>query len=244
MRASQSASVPEDAERPEPPQTPSGLRGDVRASRFVGVVALAVAVAAIALVFLHGASGVRGLEPGTAMPPFAVPLALGEVNGDANVATAAGQGEAGSRPACTVRGAGILNICQLYEQRPVVLALFVPAGSCPGVLGDLQRAQASFPDVAFAAVAIKGERAPVRRLIAADQLTLPVGLDRDGALASLYQVVTCAQVNFAYPGGVIQSRPLLTRPPPATLHARIGELVAAAEARGWRRPLGSPAGAG
>jgi hypothetical protein len=236
--------VPEDAERPEPAQTPSGLRGDVRASRFVGVVALVVAVVAIALVFLHGPSGVRGPGPGTAMPPFAVPLALGEVNGDANVATAAGQGAAGSRPACAVRGPGILNICQLYEQRPVVLALFVPAGSCAHVLGDLQRVQASFPEVAFAAVAIKGERAPVRRLIAANRLTLPVGLDRDGTLASLYQVVTCAQVDFAYPGGVIQSRPLLTRPPPATLHARIGQLVAAAEARGWRRPLGTPAQAG
>jgi hypothetical protein len=236
--------VPEDAEPPDPPQTPSGLRGDARASRLVGVLALAIAVVALAFVFLRGPSGVRGLAPGSAMPPFAVPLALGEVNGDANVATAAGQGAAGTRPACSVRGPGILNVCQLYEQRPLVLALFVPAGSCPRVVRDLQRAQASFPGVAFAAVAIKGERAPVRRLIAANHLTLPVGLDRDGALASLYQVVTCAQVDFAYPGGLIQSRPLLTRPPPTTLHARIGELVAAAEARGWRRPPGLPAGAG
>ena len=52
-------------------------------------------------------------------------------------------------------GRGILNVCQLYERGPVVLALFVDAGSCPAVLGDLQALAPSFPGVRFAAVAIK-----------------------------------------------------------------------------------------
>ena len=68
-------------------------------------------------------------------------------------------------PACTVRGPGILNICQLYEQGPVVLALFVDAGSCPRVLSDMQALAPSFPGVRFAGVAIKGDRgraAPAR----------------------------------------------------------------------------------
>ena len=60
-----------------------------------------------------------------------MPLALGELNGEANIATHADEGEEGKRPACSVRGAGILNICELYEQGPVVLALFIDAGSCP-----------------------------------------------------------------------------------------------------------------
>lgn len=211
--------------------------GDGRASRYLGGIAL-VAVLAFVLVTLHSPGGVHGPTPGTRMPPFAVPLALGDLSGDANVATAPNQGAAGRRPACTVRGAGILNVCELYERGPVVLALFLQAGSCARVLPDLQRLAPAFPGVSFAAVAIKGERAAVRRLIAADHLTLPVGLDPDGVLASLYQAVTCTQVDFAYPGGVIQSHALLTRPPPSTLRARVGELVAAAEARGWRRPLG------
>ena len=130
-------------------------------------------------------------------------------------------------PACTERGPQILNICELYEQGPVVLALFVDGGSCPDVLGDMQALRASFPGVRFAAVAIKGDTAGVRKLIRSRGLTFPVGLDRDGALAALYKVATCPQVTFVEPGGVVQSKALLTRPSPAALRARVAALAAA-----------------
>jgi hypothetical protein len=186
---------------------------------------------------LTQSNGVGGIEPGHRLAPFAVPLALGEVNGDADIATHADEGEAGKRPACAVRGTGILNICELYERGPVVLALFVDAGSCPRVLSDLQALAPSFPGVRFAGVALKGERGPLRRLMRARRLSIPIGFDRDGALASLYNVVSCAQVTFAYPGGVVQSRPLLEGPSLATLRARVSELVQAARERGSRMPL-------
>jgi hypothetical protein len=83
-------------------------------------------------------------------------------------------------------------------------------------------------------VALKGERAPLRRLIRARRLSIPIGFDRDGALAALYKVVSCSQVTFAYPGGVVQSKPLLEGPAPATLRARVSELVQAARAHGLR----------
>jgi hypothetical protein len=102
----------------------------------------------------------------------------------------------------------------------------------------MQALAPSFPGVQFAGVAIRGDRGGLRRLVRARHLTLPVGLDRDGALAALYKVASCPQVTLAYPGGVVQSRPLLTRPPYATLRNRVSELVAGAQARGWRRPLG------
>jgi hypothetical protein len=63
---------------------------------------------------------------------------------------------------------------------------------------------------------------------------LPVGIDGDGAVATLYQVASCPQVSFAYPGGVVQSAALLSRPSRAVLRTRLSELVAAARARGWR----------
>lgn len=137
-------------------------------------------------------------------------------------------------PACQVRQPQVLNICQLYEQGPVVLALFVDAGSCPGVLSDLQRLSVAFPGVRFAGVAIKGERAALRRLVRSKRLTLPVGIDGDGALAALYKVASCPQVSFAYPGGRVQSKALLGRVPLANLRARVSELVTASRARGWR----------
>jgi hypothetical protein len=159
------------------------------------------------------------------------------VNGDVNVATRPNQGAAGNTPACAVRGAGVLNVCELYERGPVVLALFVDAGSCAAVLGDMDALAGAFPGVSFAAVAIKGERGSLRRLIRERGLTnVAVGFDSDGVLASMYRLASCPQLTFVLPGGAVQSAAILSRPPLATLRARVGELVAAAKARGWKAP--------
>ncbi len=177
-------------------------------------------------------NGDTGVPPGRDVPPFAVPLALGNLPGDANVATAADLGAAGRVPACTVHKPQVLNMCQLYEQGPVVLALFVPGQSCPDVLSEMQSLLASFPQVRFAAVAIKSTRASVRRLLSKLHLTFPVGLDPDGALAALYELASCPQVSFVERGGVVQSRALLNTPSLATLRRRVRALVAASQASG------------
>jgi hypothetical protein len=208
-----------------------------RYGRYVGLLGVLIAVLFVINTTLSNSHDVGGIAPGHRLAPFAVPLALGEVNGDANIATHADDGEAGKRPACSVRGKGILNVCELYEQGPVVLALFVDAGSCPRTLSEMQALALSFPGVRFAGVALEGERAKLRALMRARSLSIPIGFDRDGALAALYDVVSCAQVNFAYPGGVVQSKPLLEVPSPATLRTRVSELVRAARARGDRPQL-------
>jgi len=213
-----------------PPEPAPGQRW----GRYLGVLfVLAFVLIAIHTV-LDKATLVRGIEPGHRLPPFAVPLAVGDEKGDADVATHANDGAAGRVPACSLRDAQLLNVCELYEQGPVVLALFVDSGSCPDILSDMQALAPSFPGVRFAAVAIKGNRGRLRRLVRAQHLTLPVGIDSDGAVATLYQVASCPQVTFAYPGGVVQSAALLSRPSRAALRARLGELVAAARARGWK----------
>ena len=212
---------------PEPAAPP-------RYGRYVGLLALLILALITVNTIVTKPNGDKGIEPGHPLPPFAVPLALGSVVGDADVATSADQGAAGRVPACQERGPQILNVCQLYERGPVVLALFVDSGSCPAVVSDLQALVPSFPGVQFAAVAIKGQRAALRRLVHTRGLSLAVGVDRDGALAGLYKVATCPQVTFAYPGGLVQSRALLSRPAPATLRARVSQLVAASRSRGWR----------
>jgi hypothetical protein len=207
-----------------------------RYGRYAGLLALLVLVLITINTIVTKPNGSTGIAPGHRLPPFAVPLAQGNLNGAADVATAADQGAAGRVPACNERGPQILNICQLYEQGPVVLALFVDAGSCPAVLSDMQALAPSFPGVRFAAVAIKGNRAQLRRLVGTRHLSLPVGIDSDGRLVALYKLASCPQVTFAYPGGIVQSRALLSRPSLATLRARLRALVAAARARGWRGP--------
>src|SRR5271155_1801692 len=79
-----------------------------------------------------------GTPPGQRLPPFAAPLVGGDLPGQADIATHADDGEAGRVPACAERGPQILNVCQLYEQGPLVLALFVDSGSCVSVLSSMQ----------------------------------------------------------------------------------------------------------
>jgi hypothetical protein len=230
---------------PEPPGEPGRGAFDEAAARsapryghgygrYMGLLGVLLIVLLALNAALSKHNGASGIEPGRPLPPFAVPLATGSLVGDANVATRANEGAAGRQPACSVRGPQILNVCQLYEAGPVVLALFIDSGSCPAILGDLQAIAPSFPGVRFAGVSLGGSRTALRRLIRARGLSLPIGIDRDGALVSLYRDASCPQIDLAYPGGAVQSRALLTRPSISTLRARVSALVVASRARGWR----------
>jgi hypothetical protein len=213
--------------------SPGGVAG-TRYGLYVVILAAILLVAFTVHVALNSHKGVTGIRPGTRIPPFAAPYALGGPAGEVDVATHADDGSAGKIPACSERGPRILNICELYERGPVVLALFFQAGSCPGILEDLQQLASLFPQVGFAAVAVKEGGSSVARLVHAKHLTLPVGVDGEGRLGELFSMVSCPQVMFVYPGGIVQSAGLLGMQSLPTLRARVSELVAASHARGWR----------
>jgi hypothetical protein len=222
---------PPERRRGGPFATPHG-------GRWVGVLAIVILILITINTIVTPSNGLAGIAPGRQMPPFAAPLATGDLQGSVNVATHPNDGPA-KHAACTVRGPQILNVCQLYAQGPVVLALFIDGSACDGVLGEMQtlsRAGGSFSGVRFAAVAIKGERSSLRALVRSERLTFPVGIDSEGVLPGLYAMASCPQITFAYPGGVVQSKALLTTPSPAVLRRRVGELVAASVAHGWRAP--------
>lgn len=223
----------------------SGLPGPVGAdpsnrisgARYGGYVVVLAAILLVAFtihVALTSHKGTTSIRPGARIPPFAAPYALGGPPGEVDIATHANSGQAGKVPACSERGPGILNICQLYERGPVVLALFFDAGSCAKILDEEQQLAQSFPQVSFVAVAVKEQAASIARQVRSKQLTVPVGVDQDGRLGELYAMVSCPQITFAYPGGVVQSAALSSTPSLATLRARVAELVAASRARGWR----------
>ncbi|HUB36460.1 MAG TPA: hypothetical protein VL972_06515 [Solirubrobacteraceae bacterium] len=208
-----------------------------RYGRYVGLLAFVILVLITLNTALTKPNGVRGIEPGYRVPPFAAPLANGNVKGDVNVATHANDGSAGKRAACEVRGPGILNVCELYEHRPLVLALFVNGGSCQRVLGEMQTLAREYPQVGFAGVALRGERRAVSKLVREQGLTrVPVGYDEDGVLLTLYKMASCPQVSFVLPGGIVQSPALLSGPSLAQLRVRVRGLLAAARAHGYERP--------
>jgi hypothetical protein len=208
-----------------------------RRSRYGWVVALAV-FALIVYVSLntlrsdHVSS--RGPKVDSRVPPFAAPLALGDVNGDVNVARKAGEGEAGDRPACSVRGPGILNSCQLAERGPFVLAFLATRGTkCTRQLDVLERLSATHPDIQIAAVAIRGDRDDLRALVRRHGWRFPVAYDHDGILANLLGVAVCPLLTYALPGGIVHDS-TVGEVASADLDRRLTGLESAARGRGWR----------
>jgi hypothetical protein len=178
--------------------------------------------------------GSAGLKVGSQMPPFAAPLALGSVDGDVNVARKAGQGSAGDKPACSVRGPGILNSCQLAERGPFVIAFMATRGAqCTRELDALQRLLPRHPHLQVAAVSIRGDRDDLRALVRRHGWRFPVAWDHDGILANLFGVAVCPQVTYALPGGAVQAT-TVGELGADELDAHLTSLERAARARGWR----------
>jgi hypothetical protein len=207
-----------------------------RRPRYGWIVALAV-FALIVYVSLntlrsdHVSS--RGPKAGSRVPPFAAPLALGGLDGDVNIARKPGEGEAGDKPACSVRGPQILNSCQLAERGPFVLAVLATRGAkCTDQLDVLERARAAHPDIQFAAVAIRGDRAGLRTLVRAHGWRFPVAYDRDGILANLLGVAVCPLLTYVLPGGVVRES-TVGEVGASDLDGRLTALEGAARAEGW-----------
>lgn len=162
-----------------------------RPGLIVGVLALAV----IAYISYNSVTtegpGSRGVNPGGELPAFAAPLALADLEGDADMS-------------CDERGEDILNVCELSERGPVVLAFFAePIARCVEQIDVLDRLRARFPDVQFAAIATLGDRDELRERIRERGWELPVGYDHDGAVANAYAVAVCPQITFAERGGEV-----------------------------------------
>jgi len=178
--------------------------GAARTGTWIAGVAAVVVLCYIALNTLGAdAPGSKGLQEGEKLPPFAMPLATSQGREfDANVATKAGEGA--RRPACQVRGPEVLNSCELAERGPVVLAFFATGDRrCARQVDVLDRLAPRFPDVSFAAVAIKATREDAAPLVRRHRWRLPVGYDHDAAVTNLYAVAVCPLVTFADRGGKV-----------------------------------------
>ena len=178
---------------------------------------------------LAKSNGATGIAPGHRAATLRGAAGAGKPGGRRRRRDARRRGRAGNVPACTVRGARVLNICQLYEQGPVVLALFVDDGLLPGCPQRHAGARALLPArCASRPSRSKANAASCGELVRARRLTLPVGIDQRRGAGGAVQSVELPADDFAYPGGVVQSKALLSRP----------SLAASARARAaswWRR---------
>jgi thiol-disulfide isomerase/thioredoxin len=187
-----------------------------RYSIAVGLVFLALVVVAS----IHGLGGggedTLGLDrqpPHWALPEFAVPAAAGALEGDANVAqdnceTSAVPcpEEARRTPACRIPARGAIRVCDLFDRPLVISFWFTKGGGCVAQQDAVDSVYERYRGrVSFLSLDVRDDRDTVRGLISQRGWRLPVGYDRDGAVAALYRVGGCPTFAFAYPGGTLES---------------------------------------
>ena len=83
---------------------------------------------------------------------------------------------------------------------------FSKGGECADQQDVVNRVYARYRGrVSFLSLDIRDDRDTVRELIRRRRWRMPVGYDRDGAVAGLYRVGGCPTFAYAYPGGTLES---------------------------------------
>lgn len=178
-------------------------------------------VVIVAIAFLNGVpggggGGTLGLDEQPArwpLPEFAVPDAAGKLEGDANVAQddcSAGElpcpADARRTPACRVSTPEAIRICDFFDLPLVISFWFSKGGDCVDQQDVVSRVHSRYRGrVNFLSLDIRDDRDDVRELIRQRRWAMPVGYDRDGAVASLYRVGGCPTFAYVYPGGTLES---------------------------------------
>ncbi len=186
-------------------------------STVVGLLFLAlIIVVTIHTITTHN-QGILGLQKVSADEPlaeFAVPVAVSNLEGDANVA----QDDCSSdqlpcpadqrrTPACGVAGPNVIRVCDSFNL-PLVLSFWFTRGgnNCEtqqDVVSEVSRRYRG--RVNFLSIDVRDSRDSVRDLVRERGWRMPVGYDHDGAVSTLYRVGGCPTFVYAYPGGILKS---------------------------------------
>ncbi|HET9153327.1 MAG TPA: TlpA disulfide reductase family protein [Solirubrobacterales bacterium] len=211
-----------------------------RYALLVGLLFLAVIVVATVNTLEGGGEGTLGLDQFPSrwpLPEFAVPAGAGRLEGDANVAQDDCESSqlpcpGGSRrtPACRIGTRGAIRVCDLFDRPLVISFWFTEGDGCVDQQDVVQDAYRRYRSrVGFLSMDIRDDRGTLRDLIRQHGWTMPVGYDRDGAVATLYGVGGCPTFAYVYPGGTLQSASIGDLSV-SQLSARIGRLLAATRA--------------
>ena len=190
-----------------------------RYSIVVGLLFLAViVVATIQTLGGGGGEGTLGLDRQPThwpLPEFAVPVAAGQLEGDANVAQddceSSARALSRGRPprlrlpasARRTRSASATSSTARWCSR----SGSPKAATAPTSRTSSTRVYARYRGrVNFLSLNVRDDRDTVRDLVREHGWKMPVGYDRDGAVASLYRVGGCPTFAYVYPGGTLAER--------------------------------------
>jgi hypothetical protein len=187
-----------------------------RYSFAVGLLFLAVIVVAAIHTLNGGGADTLGLDkqpPRWPLPEFAVPAAADRLEGDANVyqddcesSTLPCSDSARRVPASQIATPGAIRVCDLFDRPLVISFWFGTTGTCEAQQNVVSTVAARYRGrVNFLSLDVRDSRGSVRELVRERGWEMPVGFDRDGAVAALYRVGGCPTFAYAYPGGTLQS---------------------------------------
>lgn len=187
-----------------------------RYSLVVGLIFLALIVLATVHTLNGGGEDTLGLDkqpPRWPLPEFAVPVAAGQLEGDANVyqddcesSSLPCPGSSRRVPACQITTPGAIRVCDLFGRPLVISFWFGTSSGCEAQQNVVSTVAARYRGrVNFLSLDVRDARGSVRELVRERGWVMPVGFDRDGAVAALYRVGGCPTFAYAYPGGTLQS---------------------------------------
>jgi hypothetical protein len=187
-----------------------------RYSLGVGLIFLALIVVATIHTLNGGGEDTLGLDQQPArwpLPEFAVPAAAGQLEGDANIyqddcESSSLPCPSGSRrpSACQITTPGAIRVCDLFDRPLVISFWFGTESGCEVQQNVVSTVAARYRGrVNFLSLDVRDSRGSVRELVRERGWEMPVGFDRDGAVAALYRVGGCPTFAYAYPGGTLES---------------------------------------
>lgn len=161
-----------------------------------GFTALLVIAVLVSLATLFGGSKPVGSENliDRPLPAFAAPLALGELEGDANVFTDAQAEVDDDTPACEVDLPDAFNSCKELTGKAIIVFWNTTKPECVEQVNVLQGVADENPELNVVAVAFNNDKSDVDSVTSRNRWRIPVAVDRDGAVASLYAVTGCPSV--------------------------------------------------
>jgi thiol-disulfide isomerase/thioredoxin len=109
-------------------------------------------------------------------------------------------------PACQIHTPGAIRVCDLFGRPLVISFWFTKGGDCADQQDIVSAVYERYRGrVNFLSLDVRDGRDTVRELIRQHGWKMPVGYDRDGAVASLYKIGGCPTFAYAYPGGTLES---------------------------------------
>lgn len=177
-----------EREAPGPPRPSS------RYTWVVGIAALIVIIVVGVNSLSNPGRGTRGPDEGERVPVFAAPLVGSDLEGDTNIKQGPKDDTVeNDTPACDVTGENVFNVCELFEEKPLVLVISATSEECERELAAAARLSERMPELQFAASITGRSRERAREAVEDAGVAFPVAWDEPPpVIFNLYRVAFCS----------------------------------------------------